>query len=71
MKRQWLLILALAWCVALSAMAQPAPAPIAQIDARAEVAAALYAASATQAAGERVADAKMRSQRKEIEGLRA
>ena len=41
------------------------------MDARAEVAAALYAASATQAAAERVADAKIRAQRIEIEGLRA
>ena len=42
----------------------------AEVDARAEVAAALYAASATQAASERLADAKLRAQRKEIEQLR-
>lgn len=49
------------------------PSPLAhceQVDARAEVAAALYAASATQAAAERVADSKLRAQRKEIEQLR-
>ncbi len=40
------------------------------VDARAEVAAALYAASATQAAAERSADAKLRAQRAEIEQLR-
>ena len=44
---------------------------LAQIDAHSEVAAALYAASATQAAAERLADARLRAQRKEIEGLRA
>ena len=38
-----------------------------EVDARAEVAAALFAASATQAAAERVADAKLGAQRKEIE----
>jgi hypothetical protein len=42
----------------------------AEVDARAEVAAALYAASATQAASERLADAKLRAQWKEIEQLR-
>src|SRR5580658_1078378 len=42
----------------------------AEVDARAEVAAALYAASATQAASERLADTKLRAQRKEIEQLR-
>jgi hypothetical protein len=52
-------------------MAQPASAAIAQVDARAEIVAALYAASATQAAAERVADARMRAQRKEIEELSA
>ena len=43
----------------------------AKVDARAEVAAALYAASATQAAAERAADARLRAQRAEIERLRA
>ena len=63
----WLVILALGWCVALSAIApgQAAPATAASVDPRAEVAAALYAASA-----ERAADAKLRAQRHEIESLR-
>jgi len=58
------------WCVAVSAVAPAATAAIGEVDARAEIAAALFAASATQAAAERVADAKIRSQRKEIEELR-
>src|ERR1017187_2557539 len=41
----------------------------AEVDAKAEVAAALYAASATQAAAEHFADAKLRAQRKAIEQL--
>ena len=41
-----------------------------QVDARAEVAAALYSASATQAAAERAADAQLRAQATEIERLR-
>src|SRR5688572_9219644 len=53
------------------AQAQAPKGAIVQVDARAEVAAALYAASTTQAAAERVADAKLRAQRKEIDGLRA
>ena len=40
-----------------------------EVDAKAEVAAALYAASATQAAAERFADTKLRAQRKAIEQL--
>src|SRR5664279_5678185 len=40
-----------------------------EVDAKAEVAAALYAASATQAAAERFADAKLRAQQKAIEQL--
>ena len=40
-----------------------------EVDPRAEVAAALYAASATQAAAERTADAKLTAQRKNIERL--
>ena len=58
------------WCVAVSAVAHGATAAIGEVDARAEIAAALFAASATQAAAERVADAKIRLQRKEIEELR-
>ncbi len=44
---------------------------LAAIDAHSEVAAALYAASATHDAAERLADARLRAQRQEIEGLRA
>ena len=67
MKRHGLCILVLATFFAIT---QSASAGIAQVDARAEVSAALFAASATQAASERVADAKLRTQRKEIEALR-
>ena len=70
MRGRWLWILAVVGCVARSAIAHGAIAAIAEVDARAEIAAALYAASATQAAAERVADVKLRSQRKEIEELR-
>ncbi len=42
----------------------------AQVDPRAEVAMALYAASATQAAAGRAADVKLQAQRTEIERLR-
>ena len=62
------LALALALSPLSSTLAQSPTGTIAQADARAEVAAALFAASATQAAAERVADAKMRAQRNEIEG---
>jgi hypothetical protein len=41
-----------------------------EVDPRSEVAAALYAASATQAAAERIADSKLRVKRAEIERLR-
>jgi hypothetical protein len=41
----------------------------AEVDAKAEVAAALYTASATQAAAERIADTKLHAQRKVIEEL--
>jgi hypothetical protein len=61
--------LALLWC-AIPVLAQMPTREVAKVDARAEVAAALYAASATQAASERLADAKMRAQRTEIERLR-
>src|SRR5262249_29459117 len=67
---RWPWILALVWFVARSAIAHSATAAVAEVDARAEIAAALFAASATQAASERVADARIRSQRKEIEELR-
>src|SRR5688572_11898175 len=66
-----LLGLMLAWCAVPPGVAQPAIAAGAQVDARAEIAAALFAASATQAAADQLADAKMRAQRKEIEALRA
>jgi tetratricopeptide (TPR) repeat protein len=62
--------LALALCPLAPALGQSPTSTIAQVDARAEVAAVLFAASATQAAAERVADAKMRAQRQEIDGLR-
>ena len=64
-------VLALVWCVARSATAHGASAATGEVDVRAEIAAALFAASATQAAAERVADVKIRSQRKQIEELRA
>jgi tetratricopeptide (TPR) repeat protein len=67
----WRLLFTLSalWCTV--GHAQSLSGVIAQVDARAEVAAALYAASATQAAAERVADANLRAQRTEIERLRA
>lgn len=52
------------------AVTQPRSGAV-QADARAEVAAALYAASATQAASERAADARLSQARAEIETLRA
>ena len=58
-------------CLLPASFAQSPTRTLAQVDARAEVTAALYAASATQAAGERVADAKVRAQRREIDELRA
>src|SRR5215831_3797841 len=70
MRGRWPWILAVVWCVAYSAIAHGATAVVAEVDARAEIAAALFASSATQAAAERVADVKIRSQRKEIEELR-
>jgi tetratricopeptide (TPR) repeat protein len=71
MRGSVLVALALALCPLPPAFAQSPTGTIAQVDARAEVAAVLYAASATQAAAERVADAKLRAQRQEIDGLRA
>jgi tetratricopeptide (TPR) repeat protein len=62
----------LSCCVALATLAERQPIfAAASVDPKAEVAAALYAASATQAAAERAADAKLRAKRKEIEALRA
>src|SRR5918997_1871379 len=48
----WVWILALVWCVAGSAGVHAATAVIGEVDVRAEIAAALFAASATQAAAE-------------------
>jgi tetratricopeptide (TPR) repeat protein len=70
-KGRALLLLALALCPLPVAVAQTPTGAIAQVDAGAEVAAALYAASATQAAAQRASDAKIRAQRREIERLRA
>ena len=61
--------LSLAWTP--SAVAQATGTTTAQVDARAEVAAALFAASATQAAAERNADQQVRTQRKQIEEMRS
>jgi hypothetical protein len=58
-------------CTRIPAVAQNPTGAIAQVDAHAEVAAALYAASATQVAAQRNADAKMRGLRTEIERLQA
>jgi hypothetical protein len=52
------------------ALAQQRPTAAA-VDARAEIAAALYAASATQAAAERAADARLRTAQAEIARLAA
>ena len=66
--------LLLAWALVgsahLAALAQSAPREVQQVDARAEVAAALYAASATQAAVERAADARLTTLRTRIDRLR-
>ncbi|TKB91410.1 MAG: hypothetical protein E8D41_10785, partial [Nitrospira sp.] len=72
MKDRWLLNLVLVGWVLLATMAETPPTLAARttVDPRAEVAAALYAASATQAAVERAADAILRTLRKEIEALR-
>lgn len=67
--------LVLAACFAVLCVAAGAPAlaqsGTVQIDARAEVAAALYAASATQAAAERAADARLRAAQAEIARLQS
>jgi hypothetical protein len=64
-----LLLLTQLWYTSLLIAAQALTGRAAEVDPRAEVAAALYAASATQAAAEQVADARMRGQRVEIERL--
>lgn len=73
MQNRWSVVLILGCCLTLFDLSQmkPARAASAQVDPKAEVAAALYAASATQAAAERAADAKLRVQRNEIEVLRS
>src|SRR5262245_7752493 len=71
MTRRWLRVLALVLCAVPPASAQTSTAAIAHVDPRAEVAAALFAAAATQAAAERVADATIRARRRDIEALRA
>jgi tetratricopeptide (TPR) repeat protein len=67
---RWPWILAVLWYVSRFVIAHDATAAVAEVDVREQVAAVLFAASATQAAAERMADAKTRSQRKEIEELR-
>src|SRR5438445_7967573 len=57
------------WCASFLLADQSSTGKVAQADPRAEVAAALYAASATQAAAERFADQKLRAQRVQIERL--
>jgi tetratricopeptide (TPR) repeat protein len=73
MKGRFLLALplVLALCVASPAFAQYSTGAIAQVDAHAEVVAALYAASATQEAKDRESDAKLRAERTKIADLRA
>ncbi len=66
-----ILLLALLLALAPVGVAPPAFAQSTRVDARAEVAAALYAASATQAAELRNMDARLRQARAEIERLRA
>src|SRR5262249_48935093 len=66
----WIVAVAVVWCVVRFALAHGATVATGEVDARAEIAAALFAASATQAAAERVADVRIRLQRKEIEELR-
>lgn len=63
-----LLVCALALAAQSPALAQPQHGAVV-VDARAEVAAALYAASATQAASERAADARLRAAQAEIARL--
>ena len=70
MTARLLLVLTLVWWPLFCVAAKPPAGKVAQVDARTEVAAALYAASATQAAAQRASDAKIRAQRAEIERLR-
>lgn len=70
MKATYLLALSLLLTAPLPAFAQTPTGRPTPVDARAEVAAALYAASATQAASERLMDARIRTQRAEIDRLR-
>jgi tetratricopeptide (TPR) repeat protein len=65
-----ILVWALVGNLHLTGLAQSAARGIRQVDARAEVAAALYAASATQAAAEREADVRLKVLRTQIDGLR-
>ncbi|AEJ03239.1 tetratricopeptide TPR_2 [Nitrosomonas sp. Is79A3] len=69
--KKLLFIIALLLCLPMLIAAPSSATAVAQVDVRAEVNAALYAASATLAATERMADEKMRMQRKEIDTLRA
>jgi hypothetical protein len=57
------------WFASLLIAAQALTGRAAEVDPRAEVATALYAASATQAASEQFADEKMRKQHAAIEHL--
>ncbi len=67
------LLMVLSWSIVLAPWAQvhAGSTAAATVDPKAEVAAALYVASATQAATERADNAKLRASRKEIEALRA
>lgn len=68
----WTVSLVLSWLAVIVVLpSAPLVTAAATVDPKAEVAAALYAASATQAAAERAADAKLQTQRKEIEKLQA
>jgi tetratricopeptide (TPR) repeat protein len=68
--RRLIAVLALALTIAAPATNAQQNSTV-QVDARAEVAAALYAASATQAAAERAADARLREAQAEIARLAA
>ena len=61
MTARLLLVLTLVWWPLFCVAAKPPAGKVAQVDARTEVAAALYAASATQAAAQRASDAKIRA----------
>lgn len=63
-------VLLIFWCGSRGVRPQASQDLIMRVDARAEVASALYAASATQAAAERFADARTRAKQVEIERLR-